>query len=85
MPKFYELHPDGNQKSFGGKALVFIEYDDEGNVIETLYSYEVPIIRRNADKTLTRLWDDWSQTTGKHIKAFCGYDKARFCAMEVEK
>lgn len=69
--KMYELIPNNGRKSFGGKAKVVI--DDNGN--ETLYSYNTPIIKRDTDGNLTKLWDGWSSTTGTHIKAFCGLDK----------
>lgn len=74
MLKTYELHPTQNQKSFYGKAIVKV--DENGT--ETLYSYETPIISRNKDGELTRLWFDYTATTGKHIKAFCGLNKAEF-------
>lgn len=73
----YELIPTNRQKSFYGKARVAV--DDDGT--ETLYSYGTPIVRRDADGKLTRLWDGWSATTGKHIASFCGLDKAGFMAL----
>lgn len=80
MEKIYDLHPAGNQKSFYGKAVVKI--DNVGN--ETLYSYNTPIIKRLANGALVKLWDGWSNTTGKHIKAFCGLNKAGFMGLEHE-
>ena len=74
--KMYELIPTNGRKSFYGKAKVVI---DGG--AETLYSYDTPIIRRDADCTLTRLYDGWTATTGNHIKSFCGLDKAGFMAL----
>lgn len=74
MLKTYELHPAQNQKSFYGKAIVKV--DENGT--ETLYSYETPIISKNKDGKLTRLRFDYTATTGKHIKAFCGLNKAEF-------
>ena len=81
--KIYELTPTTgqNQASFHGKAKVVIE---EGGT-ETLYSYDTPIIKRLPDGTLVRLYNDYTMTTGKHIKAFCGLDKAAFKKMPVEK
>ena len=70
--KMYELIPTSGQKSFGGKAKVIIEADGT----ETLYSYDTPIIKRLVNGELVKLYDGWSQTTGKHIKAFCGLNKA---------
>lgn len=76
--KRYELAPNGTQKSFYGKAVV--EIDNAGN--ETLYSYNTPIIKRLVNGSLVRLWDGWSNTTGKHIKAFCGLNKVGFMGLE---
>lgn len=76
--KRYELAPNGTQKSFYGKAVV--EIDSAGN--ETLYSYNTAIIKRLVNGSLVRLWDGWSNTTGKHIKAFCGLNKAGFMGLE---
>lgn len=70
----YKLRPTNGQKSFYGKAIVKI--NDDGS--ETLYSYDTPIIRRNAKGELVKLWNDWTATTGKHIKAFCGLNKAAY-------
>ena len=70
----YELRPTDGRKSFYGKALV--RKDDDGS--ETLFSYMTPIIRRGADGTLVPLWYGWTATTGRHIKAFCGLNKAEF-------
>ena len=56
----YELIPTNGRKSFYGKAKVQI--DDNGS--ETLYSYDTPIIKRDRDGHLMRLWSGWSATTG---------------------
>ena len=79
--RIYELMPVGSVKSFYGKAIVVV--DDKGN--ETLKSYQTDIIRRDADGSLHRLWDDWSATTGRHIFAFCGINKKQWDKMEVER
>ena len=76
----YELIPNGTQKSFYGKAVVMV--DNAGN--ETLYSYNTPIIKRLVNGSLIKLWGGWSATTGKHIKAFCGLNKAGFMSLEHE-
>lgn len=78
--KMYELTPVDGRKSFYGKAAVMIE--DNGT--ETLYSYNTPIIKRTAAGTFVKLWDGWSATTGRHIKAFCGMSKAEFTALPME-
>lgn len=72
--KMYELIPNNGRKSFYGKAKVVI--DDNGN--ETLYSYDTPIIKRDINGKLTKLWSGWSNTTGIHIKSFCGLDKKAY-------
>ncbi len=73
--KMYELHPNNNTvKSFYGKALVCV--DEDGS--ETLYSYATPIIKRTHSGDLVRLYDGWTQTTGRHIAAFCGLNKTQF-------
>ena len=71
---FTELMPDHGQKSFYGKALVC--HHEDGT--ETLYSYGTAIIDRNPDGTLTPRWCDWTATTGKHIRAFCGLSKDEY-------
>ena len=78
--KEYYLKPL-HQQSFYGKAKVIVQ--DDGS--ETLYSYDTPVIRRNADGTYTRLWDSYSTTTGKHIKAFTnGMTKKEFEELPLE-
>lgn len=72
--KMYELTPTNGRKSFYGKARVLI--DDDGT--ETLYSYNTPIIKRTTSGELVKLWDGWSATTGRHIVAFCGPNKAQY-------
>ena len=72
--KIYDLKPTNVQKSFYGKATVCVE--DDGT--ETLYSYNTPIIKRTVAGELVRMWDGWSATTGRHVAAFCGLNKAEF-------
>lgn len=76
--KIYELKPITSQKSFYGKAIV--QVDDDGN--EILYSYGTPIIEKLVDGTYKKLWDGWTATTGKHIKAFSGLNKYAFIELE---
>lgn len=75
--KIYELTPTDNRKSFYGKAKVVI--DNDGS--ETLYSYDTPIIKRTAAGELVKLWNGWTATTGRHITAFCGLNKAGYMAL----
>lgn len=77
--KEYYLQPL-HQKSFYGKAKVIVQ--DDGS--ETLYSYDTPIMVRHTDDTYTRLWDSYSQTTGRHIKAFCGMTKKEYEELPLE-
>lgn len=70
----YELTPTDGRKSFYGKAVVIVE--DNGT--ETLYSYNTPIIKRLVSVELVKLWDGWTATTGRHIQAFCGLNKAAY-------
>ena len=75
----YELTPTDNRKSFYGKAIVVDE-----NGVKTLFSYNTKIISKEENGTLHRYYDDWTATTGRHIKAFCGLNKKEFTNMEVE-
>lgn len=72
--KEYELKPTDSRKSFYGKAVVMVE--DNGT--ETLFSYGTPILKRLVSGELVKLWDGWTATTGRHIKAFCGLNKAAY-------
>lgn len=73
----YELIPNNGRKSFCGKAVV--ETYSDGSAI--LFSYNTPIIKRDKKGNLTRLYAGWSATTGRHIAAFCGLNKAGFMAL----
>ena len=75
--KRYELMLTDGRKSFYGKAVV--ELDSAGT--ETLYSYNTPIIKRTVSGELVKLWDGWTSTTGRHIKAFCGLNKAQYMSL----
>lgn len=75
--KKYELTPTDSRKSFYGKAVV--EVADDGT--ETLFSYNTPIIKKTAAGELVKLWDGWSATTGRHIAAFCGLNKAAYMSL----
>ena len=77
MVKEFLLKPTNGQKSFYGKASVVIREDGT----ETLYSYGTPIVDRLPSGNLVRRWNGWTQTTGKHILAFCGLNKKEFDAL----
>lgn len=75
--KTYELTPIDGRKSFYGKAFVSVSKDGT----ETLYSYGTAIIKRTNNGKLTKIWNGWSATTGRHIKAFCGLNKSEYMAL----
>lgn len=75
--KKYELIPHDGRKSFYGKCHVEVRNDGA----ETLYSYNTPIIKRLPTGELVKLWNGWSTTTGRHIAAFCGLNKAKYSAL----
>ncbi|NMA26094.1 MAG: hypothetical protein GX936_10610 [Clostridiales bacterium] len=77
--KKYELVPTNGRKSFYGKAIVEVAPDGS----ETLYSYNTPIIKKTATGELVKLWDGWSATTGRHINAFCGLNKAEYMNLKA--
>lgn len=79
--RHYELVPTDGRKSFYHKAIVAV--DDSGT--ETLFSYGTKIISKDAKGKLTRFYGGWTATTGRHIKAFCGLNKAAFLEMAVRK
>lgn len=74
---FFELVPTDGRKSFYGKAMVALE--DDGT--QHLYSYHTEIMQRNPNGELFRIWDGWSVTTQRHIKAFCGLNKKEYFAL----
>lgn len=78
--RVYELIPTDGRKSFYHKARV--EVADDGT--ETLISYNTPVLRRNANGTLSRLWAGWTATTGRHVAAFAGLNKKAWDALPVE-
>ena len=67
MMNVIELKPTDSHKSFYGKATVGIAADGAA----TLYSYGTPILRKNADGSLDKLWYGYSVTTMRHINSFC--------------
>ena len=81
MTQYFDLKPlpEQNQKSFYGKAQVRI--NDDGT--QDLYSYDTLVARKSPDGRITRIWNEWSVTTGKHIKAFCGLNKREWDTLSV--
>lgn len=78
--KTFELIPTNGRKSFYGKAKVIVY----PNGAQALISYETFVAFKDTDGTVHRLWDGWSATTGSHIKAFTGMNKAQFTKLDVE-
>lgn len=76
----YELTPNDSHKSFYRKAWC-IEYADGSSA---LLSYETIALIRDKSGKLHRTWDAWSATTGRHIAAFAGLNKAAYLAMPYE-
>lgn len=74
--KIYDLIPTNGRKSFYGKAKIHI--DNQG--VETLYSYNTPIIRKEVNGKLTALYngDKYGTTTAAHVKSFCGLNKKEY-------
>ena len=78
--KTFELTPTNSRKSFYGKARVVVY----PNGAQALISYETFVAFKDVDGKVHRLWDGWSATTGRHIKEFCGMNKAQFTKLDVE-
>jgi hypothetical protein len=87
----YELKPEfASVKSFYGKAMVKNTENNDGEFIKILYSYKTPVIAINYHTgIISRLWNGWSATTGRHINEFIkqetghGLSKAEWQKMEV--
>ena len=73
------LLPRDGHKSFYGKAIV----RSYGDGTDVLRSYNTDVISRKADGTLVRHWGGWSATTGRHVAAFAGINKAAWDKMPV--
>lgn len=75
-----ELKTNGLQKSFYGKAFVWICSDRS----EILQSYNTKVLKRKADGTLVRLWGGYSRTTGRHIRVYCALNKKEYMSLPYE-
>lgn len=73
MKKYY-LIPNDSHKSFYGKAIV-IENDNGEKILQ---SYSTQVMKQTKTGDFIRLWDGWTTTTGRHIKAFSGLNKAEY-------
>lgn len=77
----WELKPVKDRaKSFYGKA--YVEKDELGN--EYLYSYGTKLLRKDYEGRLTKYWDGWTTTTGRHIKEFAGITKKEYMQLHEE-
>lgn len=65
------------QKSFYNKAYININTDIYNYYVITLYSCNTPILMID-NGIFKRLYDNWTKITGRHIKAFCGFNKKEF-------
>ena len=79
----YELSPsvDQNQKSFYRKA--HIERFEDGS--EALCSYDTMVAYVDKNGEIVRTWDDWSVTSGKHIKAFLHVNKKDYFRLPYKR
>ena len=75
-----ELSPKDGRKSFHGKAHVL--RDERG--METLYSYNTPILKDIGGVYRRLFFGNLSATTARHVKAFCGMDRAQFLKLGKE-
>lgn len=84
--KNYELKPANGQTSFYGKAI--IELNADGS--ETLFSYGTKIMTKTSAGEMIRHFNGiaadgsnvgFTATTLKHVKSFCGLNKADFIAL----
>jgi hypothetical protein len=75
-----ELVPVTKQQSFYNKALVLTKENGD----EVLFSYFTRIMTKKANGTDVRHYDSWTNTTGRHIYAFCGLHKKDFMKLPLE-
>lgn len=76
-----ELEPTNGRVSFYHKAKVYI--DKKGN--EFLKSYDTFVCYKDKHGMIHRIWDGWTNTTGNHIKSFCGLNKKEFTRLDFGK
>ena len=55
----------------------------DSNGDEFLISYDTIVLTKHGGK-LYRTWDDWSATTGRHIKEYCGLNKKQYLELEYK-
>lgn len=72
-----DLVPADGRKSFYGKARVLLE--DDGTKV--LFSYGTAVCKLSSAGDVSRLWEGWSATTGRHVQAFL----STFAHIEISK
>ena len=80
MKTYFLKNTKGDNFSSGAPVVVCT---DDGE--EVLFSYCTEIMKKTKSGEYMRKWSGWSMTTGKHIAAFCGLNKAGFCALPFYK
>ena len=81
--RIYELQPHDSHKSYYKKAMVIV-IDNDNEYTRLLKSYDTIVCSMDACGNITRYWNDYSATTGRHIASFCGMNKASFTALPVK-
>ena len=86
MEVLLKLLPIDGRKSFYGKGKARIVNDTE---IECI-SYNTVVCKYDVDSELfTRLWNNYSATTMRHIQSFCSFhglpllNKADWCSLPI--
>lgn len=52
---------------------------------EYLVSYNTTVLFTSKAGRRYRTWTGWSRTTGRHIKAYCGLNKAEYEALKYKE
>lgn len=65
----------------GSREKAYVVINDDGS--ETLYSYNTKIMTIKTDR-ITRHYNGWTMTTGKHIKLFSGLNKKEFMELDYD-
>ena len=73
------LQPQDGHKSFYKKAIVF----SFSNGTSLLRSYDTVVAVWDNKGNVYRTWEDWSVTTGRHIKSAVGLNKKEYLALPI--
>ena len=74
------LAPLDGRKSFYGKCCEMLYKNGD----TALFSYDTLILVKNTAGKYRRFWGSWSATTGRHVRAFNGFNKKDYEALSVE-